>query len=300
MKKFSIYVAGALLMLAASCKEHVTPPSGNDSQATDSTYVSSTIEPVQTKHILIEELSGVICPNCPDGTIKLDTLSAQNPGILEIVTIHTGALTDPIEGASKQDFRTTDGQALRELVWGEQGSKPTAAFDRRPYGNQNNTYFVNVYTNWPSIITRCKTDAPTTPVNIAIKSTYISDSDRYDIEVKVAYTAAVTGQQALSIFLTESGIVDAQEYSPEDIDTFYTFNHMFRRAITAPVGRLFLTDLTVKEAGRVYIYRTSLKIDATDDKQKLWNEDHMHLVAFVTMSEPGDKHVLQVQSIDLK
>lgn len=285
------------MIWAASCKEHATPPT-NDAAASDTTY-TATAEAPQRKKILIEELSGVTCVNCPQGADQLDTLMKRNPDLLEVVTIHTGALTDRIPGHSIQNFQTDDGRALRELVWGEQGNKPTAAFDRRRYGNQGNTYFVNVYTNWPDAVARAKNDGGTTPVNIYISSTYNSSQDRYEVEAKVAYTAAVTGQQALNIFLIENDIKDAQEYSTSNIDDNYIFNHVFRRAITPAVGRLFLTDRSTKEAGRVYVFRTSFKIDPTDEKQKFWKPENMKLVAFVSMSEPSDKHVLHVQETDL-
>ncbi len=301
IKKTFIHTASGLLLFAASCKEHGVPVDLSEgTQAEDTTYVGP-IETAQNKRILIEELSGVICPNCPQGTEKLEELDAANPDLLSIVTIHTGVLTDPIEGKSKQSFQTDDGIKLRSQVWGEQGqSKPTAAFDRLLIGNGGNKYFVDGYTEWANKISQAKTLHPTTPVNLAVASKYNESKKQYDIEVRVTYTQAVTGQQALHLFLTEGKIVDVQELSGSNYDMSYEFNHVFRKAITPAIGgKAFLADKATKEAGRVYIYRTALKIDDTDEKQKFWKPENMKVTAFVSNVAPDDIHVIQVQETQL-
>lgn len=301
IKKTFIYTASALLLFAASCKEHGVPIDLSEgTQAEDSTYVGQ-VEAPQNKRILIEELSGVTCPNCPQGTTKLEELDAANPGQLSIITIHTGVLTDPIEGKSKQSFQTDDGIKLRSAVWTEQGqSKPTAAFDRLLIGNGGNKYFVDGYTEWATKINTAKTLHPTTPVNLAVTSKYNESKKQYDIEVTIKYTQAVTGQQALHLFLTESKIIDVQELSASNYDMAYEFNHVFRKAITPAIGgKTFLADKATKEAGRVYIYRTALKIDDTDEKQKFWKPENMKVTAFVSNAAPDDIHVIQVQETQL-
>lgn len=300
MKKTFIYTSAALMLFAASCKEHGVPIDLSEGgQSEDTTYVG-TVEAPQSKRILIEELSGVTCVNCPQGAEKLEELDAANPGLLSIVTIHTGVFTDPIEGKSKQNFQTADGRTLRELVWGEQGGKPTAAFDRLPIGNQTNKYFVDGYTEWATKINDAKNMHPATPINLSVTSSYDEIKGTYEIETTVKYTEAVSTQQALHLFLIESKIIDVQELSASNYDPDYEFNHVFRRAITpAATGKLFLTDMGIKEAGRVYVYRTSLKIDETDEAQKLWKPVNMKVVAFVANVGSDDKRVLQVQDTKL-
>lgn len=301
MKKTFIYTASALLLFAASCKEHGVPIDLNEPELSeDTTYVGAVPTP-ESKRYLIEELSGVTCVNCPQGAVKLEELDAANPGKLSIITIHTGTFTDPIEGKSKQSFQTDDGITLRQLVWGEQGGKPTAAFDRLPIGNMTNKYFVDGYTEWATKLNQAKTLHSSTPVNLSVTSAYNEGKDRYDIEVTVKYTQAVTGQQALHIFLSESHIIDVQELSASNYDLDYEFNHVFRKAITsAATGKLFLTDMETKEPGRVYVYRTALKIDHTDPKQAFWTHpENMKVTAFVANVGDNDKRVLQVQETKL-
>ncbi len=300
MKKIFIYTASALLLFATSCKEHGVPIDLSETEpAEDSTYTAP-VEAPQAKRILVEELSGVTCVNCPQGATKLEELDAANPGLLSIVTIHTGIFTDPIEGKSKQSFQTDDGVKLRSQVWGEQGSKPTAAFDRLQIGTQGNKYFVDGYTEWATKINTAKTTHPTSPVRLEVKSAYNESKGRYDITIFVKYTEAVTGQQALNIFLSESKIIDVQELSVSNYDMNYVFNHVFRRAITPAIGgKPFLIDREVKEAGLVYRYVTSFKIDPTNEKEKFWKPENMKITAFVSNVAPNDIHVIQVQETQL-
>ena len=76
-------------------------------------------------------------------------------------------------------------------------------------------------------------------------------------------------------------------------DTFIEYNHVFRDALTEATGRNFLGDLPEKEAGRVYIYRTSFSIDPAGEQQQYWKPENMDIIAFVSKADPEDKHVLQ-------
>lgn len=303
MKKTFIYSAAAFLLFAASCKENVVPIDLTDGpEDWDSTYVASVDAP-QARRLLIEELSGVTCTNCPGGATELESLSNQYPNQLSIVTIHTGALTDPMVGKSTQNFQTDDGRVLRDQVWNGQGNKPTAIFDRMFLGSGTNKYFLDGYTGWANAIVQDKAALPTTPLNLQVKSTYNDKKDWYDIEVTVKYTQAVTAKHALHIFLTESKIIDAQEFSSSNIDLNYEFNHVFRKAITpAAVGKTILPGATSdsKEAGRVFVYRTALQINPADAKQKFWKPANMTVVAFVTDMGSIDKHIIHAQEVKLK
>lgn len=304
MKKTFIYTASALLLFAASCKENVLPMDFSEATlAEDSTYVAKVVEPAEPRRLLIEELSGVTCVNCPQGSEMLETLNTQNPGQLSIITFHTGTWSDPMIGKSIQDFRTDEGKELRDQVWGGEGNKPTAIFNRLLLGSGLNKYFIDGYPSWPAAVIQDRAAHLTTPLNLSVKSTYNEKKDQYDIEVAVRYTQAVTGKNALHLFLTESKIIDVQELSATDFNMSYEFNHIFRKSLTpVSTGKVILPDLgtDTKEAGRVYIYRTALKIDPTNAKQKFWVPANMKVIAFVTDMSAADKHIIQVQETNLK
>lgn len=294
-----IYPLLIISFLAASCKEQ--PIHIGAAAAEDSTY-TTTPEPAQDKMILIEELTGVECVNCPQGAAKLEALNAENNNSLIIVSLHAGVLTNPINKngfISTQNFQTEDGSQLLKTVFNGEGNKPSIAVNRLPIGSATNKYFVeNYYQNWTPAINQAKTTDATVPVNVYITSTFNTEKNQYDIEAKVVYNKPMTGQQSLNIFLTESGIVDVQETSNPDTPILgnYTFNHVFRKALTPISGKIILGDQDSKEAGRVYLYRVAFKVDPNN----VWKPENMHVVAFVNAADAPDIHVYQAAETALE
>ena len=88
---------------------------------------------VGARRVLVEELTGVKCTNCPDGTNLLvdlqNTYGAEN---LVVVAVHYApGFNDPYTGAnaSKYDFKTEDGTAMAKFVGTFEGA-PSAAIAR--------------------------------------------------------------------------------------------------------------------------------------------------------------------------
>lgn len=297
--------AAALVLLASSCKETLTPmPLTDNILAEDTTYVEGTVEQPQARRYYIEELTGVQCTNCPQGAELLHDMIVANNGTLSVISFHSGQFSTPISEepyASKQNFQTDDGNILRNQVWGTGDAKPSAVFDRIPLGTDANPIFVNGFSNWNAALQSDKDAYTSTPINLYVTSTYNESAGRYDIEATVKFTSSVSYATSLNIFLSQDSIVDVQEYSPAKYDTAYIFNHVFRKALTnANVGIIILPELATKEAGRVFIYRTSVKIDPTDDIQKYWEAKQMRVTAFVNVANnSADKHVIQVQHTNL-
>lgn len=298
MKKTFIGFAAFVALFAASCKEHGVSIDGNESLAEDTTYVSGTVEQAEVKNFLTEEMSGVRCGNCPEGAIILEELNESNDNRFRVVAIHQGSLTNPITERvpkSIQDFTTDDGKKILQLIFGEQGNKPCVSFDRWPIGNSTNKYLVDGAGNWPPKIAEMKSKRDKTPVNLKVASKFNAEKGQYDITVTLHYTQAVTTDNKLFVYLTENNIKDAFVES----DTMITYNHVFRKAVTAADGRLILNNVE-KGPGRVYIYRAAVKIDQTDAKQKFWVPENMKVVAFVSNGTVEDKSVLQVQETNLQ
>lgn len=299
MKKTMIYLAAFAAVFAASCEEHGVSIHGNDSQSEDTTYVSATVEQAEPKNFLMEELSGVRCGNCPDAAIKMEELNAQNDHRLKVVAIHIGPLANLIkerEPKSIQYLASDDGKRVVQLIFGEMGSMPCVSADRWLLGNDNNHYLVNGANNWAQAIVAMKAKASTTPINLKVESKFNTDQNQYDITVTLHYTQPVTGTNTLSIFVTEDKIKDAFV----DSDTLITYNHVLRKALTDAEGKVILKDFPTKEAGRVLVYHTALKIDASDPVQNKWVAENLNILAFVSAAGSDDKHVYQVQEIDLK
>ncbi len=297
MTKNILYI-GLAALIFASCKEQ--PISVNLEQSNWDTSYVATVEAPQTKKLLIEEFTGVRCPNCPDGAELLHRLNAEGAfaNRLCIVSVHSGILTNPIydhEPNSIQDMRTTDGDQILQGIFGGDLFKPCAAVDRLEIGNSGSTYF-GLSTTWTSMMQEALSRHASSPVNIDITGSKAGEN-KYIVEVKAAYTEAVEGRQALSVMLLENSIEDAQEF-PNDFGMF-TFDHVLRKALSPYNGLEILPGQTVKEAGQVYITRIVLNIDPNDDKQKFWKPENMEVVAFVHKTGGNDKQVYQSQTAKL-
>ncbi len=280
------------LIYFTSCKE--VPVTIDKNAYTDTTYVAA-VETPQAKNLLIEEFTGVRCPNCPAGAELLHNYNASGEfaNKLCVISIHSGSLTEPIlnhEPNSIQDFRTDDGMDIHNMFGGA-SNKPCIVVDRLKLGD-NSTYFGSS-TIWYSMLQGAMTEAGNaTPVNIDISSTKKTENE-YEIEVKVAYTQEISERLALTVYLNENNIEDAQEFPVEY--GMYTFQHVFRKSITPFNGKEILPDMSSKEAGRVFIQRFTLTIDPNDAKQKFWKPENMELVAFVGKTGGDKLQVLHAQ-----
>ncbi len=298
-KKYFSFVGGIMLgsiiFAASSCKEQGKLQVFTIGE--EETYVSDTIPQPQTKRILIDEMSGVDCVNCPAGAELLEEMSAANPGILEIVTVHAGDLTQPFT-ESRQDMRIDAAKRRAYLnIMGNPG-KPASGFDRLVlHPDKKNKYMTEGYNAWPASLATAKATTKT-PVNIELTSEFNDEKKQYEIVIVVRYTEVFEGKQSLHIYLTESKIMDIQN-TPENKRAEYEFNHVLRDVLTPVDGKPFLTDVPAKEKGRVYIYKTGFKIDSENELQKNWKPENMTVVAFVTANEPDDIHVYHVQSTKL-
>ncbi len=297
MHQSRLAVVALTTILFASCKEKLV--SGNTQlKGSDTTYITS-LEASQEKKILVEEMSGVKCNNCPDGMEQLNGYNASElyNDKLIIVGIHAGGYTAPIKVTgheSKYDFRTDEGAQIVGGVLGEPAGKPAAGFDRLPLGTSTPApgNILDDKLKWAAMLATAA-ETKTTPVNISIVPKYVAEEGAYDVLVKVSFTQPVSEKLNLNVYLTENGIVDVQEF-PSEYKNDYVHNHVFRTCLTSFNGQEILPALDTKEAGRVFEQHFILKIDPTNAKQKDWKPENMELVAFV--NKAGDvynKTVLQ-------
>lgn len=277
MKKALLFIGSILLFAACTEKGFDVVPRA---EFDDTTYMAA-VEPAQPRTIIIEEFTGVTCPNCPRGHIEVAKIQAQYPNRVLAVSLYYDGLgqTRPVEGVTRQNFRTKDATNLADGIFGGVSALPSASIDRVPVGGITLPSFVG----WSGAV-ETRTGIPS-PANVQVTSEYDTGTRTATIHLRVAYTSTVTKKHAVTLLLTEDSLVDAQEY-PDRIDTFYNFKHVMRDAITAPTGDPML-DGTSKDAGRVYERTFVYPVNAE------WNARQCKLIAIVHNTESGDKEVLQ-------
>lgn len=289
-----------IAIVFASCKEQT--PSGlllTSLQSKDTTYVATQVEIPQTKKVLIEELTGVMCTNCPAGTTQLKGFVSQNPDKIVVVGIHSGFLTTPTP-KSKYDFRVPDGDTLRLFFNEGDPSKPSATFDRVPAtsGNSAGKYFISKGQTGADWITALNDRLSlTTPLNIHIESDYDAISAKVNVKAKVHFTKDYSEKLAITIYVIENGIIDVQEDQALGEIEDYEFEHVFRKMITPVSGEPILDSLTTKEKGRVL--EKEFSFSPKTDGANAWKLENCYLVAIVHRTGTS-KEVLHATEVKMK
>jgi len=282
----------ALGLLLSQCKE-VGPYVNLRNNVASSTYIESPPQTPEPRNVLIEEITGVSCNNCPPAHAQLDNLIAA--GHVIGVSYHVGPAIfnqDNLPPYTRQDMTSADAQTVvNYLVF--PGYGPTGSVDRIVHQNVgpfSATSPWDVYTNWGGYVST--EQAGTTPVNINLVGSYSPSSKQISISVVLHYTSAQTDSDRLSIFLTEDSIITAQLQPNGSNDTSYVHMHVMRAAVTNALGDNISVPSYV--AGRVDSVGYSYTLTPA---QAAWNPAHMNIVAFVHKYQNSRTDILQAKTI---
>lgn len=286
----------AAITLLASCKEEnnlidysVPPPHTiQDSTAKDSAYISDSIPAAQDKNVLIEDLTGDQCPNCPNAAYKAEVISSGHPGRIFIIAEHSGQLAEPNPG-QKYRFVCSESTNLLNIL-GVPSGYPMGAVDRTLFTGESNMEVV--YQNWPGHVT--SELGLGTPVNITFsKKQYDPATHQLNLQMKTVFTQALTSPVYLTVAVTESGMVDIQK-TPTGTNSAYVFQHVMHQTVTPYNGKQLGT--ANPEKGRTYITNLSAIVNP-------WvSADSCSLVAFVHYRGNGptdNQKVLQVSGTSM-
>ncbi|MDY0102001.1 MAG: Omp28-related outer membrane protein [Lentimicrobium sp.] len=241
------------------------------------TYVST--EP-SMKNALLEEFTGIHCPNCPDGHAIAQTILDNNPGRAFTIAIHQGSYATPSTG--EPDYRTIFGNAIA-------GQTGLAGY---PAGTVNRHVFTGTATTLGrgSWIGACNTIMnQSSPVNIGINSNYDALTRTLDITVELYYTAdAPTPSNFINVALIQDSIYGPQ--SGGGAGSNYRHMHMLRHLITGQWGE----EVTTTTQGTLVTlnYTYVVPADYTGVPAVVEN---MKVVAFVTQDH---QEVLTANEVD--
>lgn len=298
-------------MLVTGCEEEppfidYNPPK----VAFDTSYIDNSVVAPQRKVTLLEDVSGVRCPNCPDATKIAKEVRTNLNGRLNIVVIHPnigslGSFVNPVSSPkSKQDYRTNAGKSICEQIIGIPNSLPRGCVDRVKFTDMSDILIDR--TVWASKAT--ERDALTSPVNIELTQ-IPSPDNQIIIDIKIRYTQEQTDTNYLSIMLLEDSIIDVQEYQETiggntvtKFDEAYTHNHVLRDMFTLYTGDVLNKAGVTLISGRViekrYIYNIPAP-DLTKTYPVIIKKANTKALAFVHKNSGSSKEVLQSHEIDL-
>lgn len=301
MKKQFLAVTAAVALLA-SCEEKGPFIDFGGAVASDTTFLA-TAETAQSHNVMIEEFTGVTCPNCPKAHQIIKSLEAQyNTSGERLLSIGYYPLGNPqakpvFENGvklTKQDFQSQKAADLGNQFFGSVNNMPTGCVDRVP-DNSAKLYDRSIWS--AKVATQM---AKATPVNLTVTPISWDAAKRQAVvKVRAAFTQDVAKPIKLNVLVIENDIEDAQESFNDTLGVAqkiedYIHVHVMREILTFPLGSPVLDSLATKVKGRVY-ERTFI-IDAP----QAWMVDNCKVVATIAVDETADKSIMQSASGKLK
>lgn len=229
--------------------------------------------------VLIEDLTGQRCINCPTGTdIITGIIETYGEDNVIAVGIHCGPLG--FAGKSKRVGLKTDTGDEYYTHWanGTNLGQPSAIFNRKkgkgPIDNLN---------NWAAEVGLIISEKANLSVNIA--NAY--DAKTRTLTTKVgAFGVNGTVSGKLQVWIVEDGIKAMQLMPDGSANQEYIHNHVFRAAVNGTWGE----DITVKEG-------ETTSNDYSYVLPETWNADNISVVAFVYngngVENVAKKHIVE-------
>ena len=214
MKKTGLLGIAIGMFFLQSCEEKGVLIDFGKKEFVDTTYTAA-VETPQPRNVFIEEFTGASCVNCPEGHRTIAALIKDNPDRIVSTAYHTfnaGSVFKPVhkaEGSSKYDFRDSAATQISSAIYISVSAIPAAGVDRTPL-NGTSTLLIGQaqWTNQTTNRLAVPSDA-----NLYLTSSYDGDANLVKINVKIAYTKAINTKNVLTLGVTESKIIDAQEFS---------------------------------------------------------------------------------------
>lgn len=229
--------------------------------------------------VLIEDLTGQRCINCPTGTDIINgIIETYGEDNVIAVGIHCGPLG--FAGNSKRVGLMTDTGVEYYKYWanGTNLGQPSAIFNRKkgkgPIDNLN---------NWAAEVGLIISEKANLSVDIA--NAY--DAKTRTLTTKVgAFGVNGTVSGKLQVWIVEDGIKAMQMMPDGSANQDYIHNHVFRAAVNGTMGE----EVTVKEG------ETTSK-DYSYVLPETWNAENISVVAFVYndngVENVAKKHIVE-------
>lgn len=305
--KLWAFVLGAALF--ASCEEQ--GPAINLEEAavdpSDTSYILTNIPTPQPRKVLMEEFTGVKCPNCPAGhEIIKSILDGPNGSQLVSVALYPNnyALTEPIAEGSHQtedDFRTPESTQIVGKYFGGIPSMPTAGFDRFKFG----TELLKGRASWVNDFNSRRMEA--SPVNIELESSYDPATDMVKVKITSTFTAEFNHKVYMTACIVQDSIYDYQERQGTggiEIIEDYLHQHVFRGFIVPNENGIQLGD-DLHEAGRVYVRTLNFKLSDLAVDNSYLNMQHVEpkhcrVVVYLHRADLESFEVLQANEVHME
>ena len=239
--------------------------------------------PSGNRVVLLEEFTGKGCTQCPKGSREIENLLTLFPDNLVVVSIHAGPFANPASYPllGPNDLRAPQSQDLFNLL-SPVLFYPTGAVNRTPVIGDMQLSL----NQWASAISSHLETEPA--IDLSIERNYIPDTRELEVTVSGIGKQPLSGDIRLSIMLTESNIIDAQDdLEAGGIVLDYVHRHVLRDMMTPSHGITLFNSIST---GQTFNQTFTTTIPAE------WNADNMEIIAFVSNVQGSSFPVLQAAS----
>lgn len=280
------HTAGLMLLSLATiftgCEE--VPPFIDYSKkvvlAKDTTYFIDVLPVADDKNVLIEDLSGVRCINCPDANVTARNIQSKNPKRVVVLTLFPTSLknfTSPYPG--EDTMVTQDAENIMTQILKTPTGLPNGAVDRIKYNGEPSITIRETkwekYTNDQLLLK--------TKVNTTLELSKNPAERKMVANVKAIFTESFNHPVYLTLMLVESDIESKQDTRSGEVEN-YIHHHVLRKCITPYNGIQLAATI---EKGRVFEKGFNIEIP------EKYNFANCSIVAIINLNEADNKEVLQ-------
>ncbi|MBK8505567.1 MAG: Omp28-related outer membrane protein [Saprospiraceae bacterium] len=224
--------------------------------------------------VVVEEFSGVRCPNCPEGTKELENLRTLYDDKVIIVTIHAGDFAFQYND-SQYDFTTTEGNALLRHL-GNPIGYPSAVINR--VRDSNTQSLQNFSSQWGSLISAEITTEPV--VSLELDIAYDANTRKMSTALRAVPNIDLEGDLRFTLLIKEDNMIDWQSdtEAAQGVDREYNHRNVLRAVLTTPEGDHVASDAkSFQSLEKIYSF-------TVPEQTNWWKETDLTIVGFVTGS----------------
>ncbi len=284
---FSLGLLFSGMMGLVGCSEELPPVimTAEEKPLLDTFYIES-VPSAAIKKVLLFDVTGVRCNNCPKAAVLAKSLASSNLGRVEVVALYPKtpmSLTFPWPGYDTMS--TTEADQIATAMGGIT-SLPLGAVDQVSY---NGSKLLNI-SDWGAAVTAQL--AKTSPINISIKSVWKSADGKARVEIKAVANTALTANYKWVVAITESGVKSKQsdQDAPGGVVDDYDHEHALRGVVGSALG----IDINTAAVSAGYVREKHFYVVP---KAK-WNAANCDVVVWVYNADT--KEVVQVEKVTLK
>lgn len=226
----------------------------------DTTYTVSSIPAAQDHNVLLFDITGVRCVNCPQAArlaLKLaDTLHTGRVSVVALYPTSQSSLTMPWGGG----YDTLNCEAA-ELISSAYGAPPYLPIGMVDQVEISGSRLISP-TSWSNTVNNRLSMAGI--VNIDLNTKWITADNKSRLEAKITFTQSSADKQLVFIAIVEDDVIGRQTCHPEDTiggfktlydwrsdGYFYAYrnNHVLRKLLTSTTGDTLMGSIS---PGRVF------------------------------------------------